>query len=170
MRLTLQNVVVNLAYYAITVGLVPATIRSAEAALGLPTHPAIGLRAMGVVLGGAGLLLQVWCIVLFQRVGRGTPSPLVATRRFVCQGPYRWVRNPLNLGELLVFLALAAWFGSIGLLAYAGLAGLAFHAFIVLWEEPRHATLFGEAYTHYRRSVHRWLPRPPPAGGAGLGR
>ncbi len=161
--LTLWNILINAIYYAITAVLGPAAVLFIEAAAGHARHESSGLRAMGIVLGTAGIVLQAWCIVLFQRVGRGTPSPALPTVHFVDRGPYRWVRNPLNLGEVLVLLALAAWFGSGGLLVYVLVAWSAFHAFIVLREEPRHAKLFGAAYLRYQATVNRWLPRPPAA-------
>jgi protein-S-isoprenylcysteine O-methyltransferase Ste14 len=148
-RLTPCSILINGVYYALTAVLGPALVLWAEAAVGQRRQAPVGLRVSAVVLTAGGVVLQACCIVLFQRLGRGTPSPALPTRRLVAQGPYRWVRNPLNLGELLVFLALAGWFASVGLLIYTCLAWIAFQAFIVLREEPRHVRAFGAAYRGY---------------------
>lgn len=161
MTLTLRNVAVNGLYYAGTVGALPSAALWVEArwwGLGIPTPP---LRSVGVVLGLAGMLLQVWSIVLLQARGGGTPSPVAPPVRLVSAGSYAWVRNPINIGELLVFLGLAAWFASWALVVYSALAWLSFQTFIIAWEEPRHRRLYGSEFVGYCARVSRWLPRSP---------
>ncbi len=158
MGLTLKNILINAAYYALTVGLLPLAVLGVEEALGVPRRAGLGLQISGAILAACGAVLQAWCIVLFQRIGGGTPSPVYPTRRLVDRGPYRRVRNPMNLGELLVFLGLAAWFGSVLLLGYTLAAWAAFHALIVISEEPRHARVFPDAYPAYTAATRRWLP------------
>jgi protein-S-isoprenylcysteine O-methyltransferase Ste14 len=65
----------------------------------------------------------------------------------------------MNMGEVMAFLALAAWFNSLALLTYAFVAWLAFHLFVVFYEEPRLARRFGDRYDAYRRDVGRWVPK-----------
>jgi protein-S-isoprenylcysteine O-methyltransferase Ste14 len=159
MGLTIKNIFVNLFYYAFTLVAVPCVLLLLEARWDSIGRALTGLRIMSIFLGIAGSLLQLWCIILFQRVGKGTPSPAVPTNKLVTQGPYRLVRNPMNIGEVMVMLALAGWFASWMLLVYAVLAWLAFHVFIVTFEETRHLEDFGGDYEEYKRSVNRWLPK-----------
>ena len=65
----------------------------------------------------------------------------------------------MNIGEVILFLALALWFASPLLVAYALLAAIAFHLFIVIWEEPQHLRRFGKEYSAYKTKVNRWMPR-----------
>ena len=160
MSLTAKNVALNLGYYAVTVALLPWALLVMERHLGIVWRPSLALRTLGALVGLIGAALQLWCIVLFQRVGGGTPSPALPPERLVVAGAYRWVRNPMNLGELLVLLALAAWFASSLLVAYAAAAWLAFHTFVAGWEEPRMARRFGDDYARYRQAVGRWIPMP----------
>jgi protein-S-isoprenylcysteine O-methyltransferase Ste14 len=151
-------VLINVVYYAITAALLPALCLTLERMLGIDRFPTPWLRIAGGVLIGIGAALQIWCLGLLQQIGRGTPSPAVPTSRLVTAGPYRFIRNPLNLGEVLVFLGLAAWFGSLWLLSYAILAWLAFQIFIIRVEEPRHRREFGDEYANYVRAVpRRWM-------------
>lgn len=64
----------------------------------------------------------------------------------------------MNLGELMLFCALAGWFASPIPFAYTIAMGLAFHGFIVFWEEPRHLGLYGAKYEQYMKCVNRWVP------------
>jgi protein-S-isoprenylcysteine O-methyltransferase Ste14 len=161
MNLTFKNIAINAGYYALTVLVAPWGLLKVEVAAGVLRPPNGTLRGAALVVGFAGAALQGWCICLFQRLGRGTPSPVLPPVRFVTQGPYRWLRNPMNLGELAVFLALADWYASLALLAYTAFAGLAFHLFILWCEEPRLLQDFGHEYARYAASVNRWLPRAP---------
>ena len=159
MSLTLRNALLNLVYYGLTVVLFPWTLLSLETYFGFVRHHSTVLRIGSVLFGVAGAALQLWSIFVFQSIGRGTPSPALAPERLVTKGPYKRVRNPMNIGELMVFLALGGWFGSPLLLGYTVVAALAFHSFIVVWEEPQLLGRFGKAHIQYRASVNRWLPR-----------
>jgi len=78
--------------------------------------------------------------------------------RLVTVGPYRHVRNPMNIGEIMVVVALAGWFGSASLLIYALLAWCTLHGFIVAWQEPGHLQKWGDEYARYCKTVNRWTP------------
>lgn len=115
--------------------------------------------AAALVLVGAGL--GSWCGALFMGRGRGTPAPFDPPTRFVAVGPYRWVRNPMYVGGLGLLAGAALWLRSPGVLMLAALAGVAAHLFVVGVEEPALLRRFGASYDAYRRSVRRWMPRPP---------
>ncbi len=114
-----------------------------------------------VALIAAGALLYFSCQWFFGAVGRGTPGIWDAPRRVVSVGPYRWVRNPIYIGALLIVSGEAWLFGSVAVLLYVAALAVAFHVLVVGYEEPRLRARFGEAYETYRRSVSRWLPGPP---------
>jgi protein-S-isoprenylcysteine O-methyltransferase Ste14 len=114
-----------------------------------------------VAIIAVGFALYLACLWLFATVGRGTPGPWDAPRRFVAVGPYRWVRNPIYLAALLVVIGEAYLFGSLPLLVYSGAVGIGCHVFVVGYEEPGLHRRFGEQYDQYRLRVPRWIPRPP---------
>jgi protein-S-isoprenylcysteine O-methyltransferase Ste14 len=115
--------------------------------------------ALGLIAPGAALYL--WCLSLFAVVGRGTPGPWDAPRRFVAVGPYRLVRNPIYISALLVVLGEAWLFLSAPLFVYAIVLAVGVHLFVVGYEEPTLRRTFGDTYAHYLRTVPRWIPRPP---------
>jgi protein-S-isoprenylcysteine O-methyltransferase Ste14 len=79
----------------------------------------------------------------------------------VAAGPYRWVRNPIYVAALLVVAGQAWLFGSLAVLAYAIAMAMTFHIFVMGYEERALRRRFGPAYQEYRRTVPRWLARPP---------
>jgi protein-S-isoprenylcysteine O-methyltransferase Ste14 len=118
--------------------------------------------AAGAGLIGAGLGLWYRTTALFAREGEGTLAPWDPTRRLVVGGPYRYVRNPMITGVLLLLLGEAALFGSVWILAWLA----AFLALNAVWfplvEEPGLVRRFGNEYEEYRRHVPRWVPRRRP--------
>lgn len=116
----------------------------------------------GAVLIGAGFALWYRTVILFARVGKGTLAPWDPTRKLVVRGPYRYVRNPMIVGVLLVLAGEAALAGSPWILAWAA----AFIALNAVWfplgEEPGLVRRFGAEYEEYRRAVPRWVPRRTP--------
>jgi len=160
----LPNLSLLLRNLAFTVG-VPGTVSVLVPYLiladgGHPPHP-VGWP--GLALIAAGLALYGWCMWLFATIGRGTPGPWDAPRRLVVTGPYRWVRNPIYVGVLLVILGEAWLFGSWSLVIYAAGAAVFFHLAVLAYEEPTLRANFPADYEDYFRTVHRWIPRPGPA-------
>jgi len=80
----------------------------------------------------------------------------------VVTGLYRYVRNPIYVALVAVILGQAALFGDQRLLAYGVLVWLAFHAFVVGYEEPVLVSTFGTEYEDFRANVPRWIPRLTP--------
>lgn len=118
-------------------------------------------RAVGVTLMLVGAAIVLWCLVSFVVIGRGTPAPFDAPRRLVPAGPYRWVRNPMYLGALAVLAGFGFWHRSLAMVLFVIPVALAFHLFVLLYEEPTLTHRFGNEYEAYKTRVRRWLPAAP---------
>jgi len=116
----------------------------------------IGLASL-IMLAGLFPLLE--SIVRFVRVGRGTLMPNVPTERLVVSGLYRYVRNPMYVGDLVVLLGEALLFRSGRLLLYSAIAWVGFNLFISRYEEPTLRRRHGAEYLRYCEQVSRWWPR-----------
>lgn len=127
------------------------------------------LRYLGLLPVGLGAWIYFLTVRDFGRAG-GTPSPTHPTTEFVSRGLYRWVRNPMYWGILLLLAGEALLLESRAHLGYAA-AMLMFNLFIVLYEEPTLRKRFGASYVEYCRTVGRWIPRRPrastPSSGTG---
>ena len=130
-------------------------------------HPGWGLepplaylpRVFGAGLIVGGLWLMYRTISLFFSIGEGTLAPWDPPTRFVVQGIYRHVRNPMIVGVLTVLLGEAVLFGSVSLFAWFAFWALCNMIYMPLMEEPSLARRFGEPYRTYRANVPRWIPR-----------
>jgi len=77
----------------------------------------------------AGVAVYIWCAWDFATVGAGTPLPLDAPKQLVGRGLYRFVRNPMYVGVLLVIFGKALWFVSLATLWYALAVAVFLHLF-----------------------------------------
>src|SRR6185369_6365872 len=91
----------------------------------------------GAVIAVSGFFIMLMCIFRFAAEGRGTLSPLDPTKKLVISGLYRYSRNPMYVGVMLLLTGEAVFWQSLILAGYAALVFAGFNLFILLHEEPR---------------------------------
>jgi protein-S-isoprenylcysteine O-methyltransferase Ste14 len=132
-----------------------------------PSPTRIVLQVVGLGLLFVGVLLFAASLRRFVSEGRGTLAPWDPPRRLVVRGPYRYVRNPMISGVVMVLFGEALVLLSRPHLQWA-LIFLGLNAvYIPLIEEPFLAERFGSGYKEYCRHVPRLLPRWRPWEGKG---
>jgi protein-S-isoprenylcysteine O-methyltransferase Ste14 len=119
------------------------------------TPPSALLLTAGVAVTVAGELIRLWGVHHIGAISRTRSDrlgPLVAT------GPFALIRNPLYVGNILIWVgfALAArlvWLAPLIVL----LLGAEYHL-IVRWEESLLVSRLGDDYRDYAERVPRWVP------------
>jgi protein-S-isoprenylcysteine O-methyltransferase Ste14 len=117
------------------------------------------LRALGIVLACGGAVIAASCIAVFASRGEGTPAPFDAPRKFVASGPYRYVRNPMYVGAILVLIGAGLAMPSPSIVLLGFVFWVLTHILVLVYEEPVLQEKFGDAYAQYKTEVNRWLPR-----------
>ncbi|HLH79218.1 MAG TPA: methyltransferase [Chthonomonas sp.] len=105
---------------------------------------ALGETIRFVAVGYAGTIT---------RTRHGRLAPLITS------GPYRFVRNPLYVGNLLLFAGLLGLLGRWFWLPILLPLALGYYHLVVLWEEQHLRHVFGSEYDAYTAQVGRWWPR-----------
>ena len=118
------------------------------------------LLGLPLLMAGCWLLLDS-VFVRFAHEGRGTLAPIDPPRFVVRGGAYRVVRNPMYLANIAIVIGSGILFQSWFLFVWAAVLLVAFHLFVIFFEEPTLYRLFGVEYETYRRAVGRWIPRRP---------
>ena len=113
-------------------------------------------RSFGGALLVAGLMIIVTGILAMAH-GRGTLSTNGPSEALVTAGPYRFSRNPLYLGLVLLYSGVACLFAIVWAMPLL-IPLVVFTQMAVIAPEERYLErAFGEAYVSYRARVRRWL-------------
>jgi len=117
-----------------------------------------GRRFFVVLLFCLGGIVAVPAIAAFRSAGTTVdPRRPDEAARLVVRGVYRFSRNPMYLGLLLLLVTWAIYLSN--LLAFAGLPlfVLAMNRLQIRPEEAAMEAQFGDEFRAYRGSVRRWL-------------
>lgn len=105
------------------------------------------------------IALGVRAVSEFVHRGRGTPIPYDPPKQLVTSGPYSYVRNPMQLSMVLIFLIGAAVLWNPWLLASAAIS-FAYGAGLAGWHEGIDLeNRFGQRWINYRAETRNWVPR-----------
>jgi protein-S-isoprenylcysteine O-methyltransferase Ste14 len=124
--------------------------------------PAVGrtwLDPWGALPLALGLPILLLTVREFYVAGRGTLAPWSPPKTLVVRGLYRWSRNPMYVGVLLILIGWAIGFRSWPLAGYAAGVAIAFHLRVLFHEEPFLARAHPESWPAYRARVPRWFGR-----------
>jgi len=113
-------------------------------------------RGCGITACVFGFILMMWAWWYFWK--RGTPArPAGRVSFLVTTGPFRFSRNPMYLGIVVMLLGIGLWLGTWPMLT----APVGFFVFMSLvripYEEQGLRDIFGEVYTSYVQRVRRWI-------------
>ena len=117
---------------------------------------------LGLIFILTGLIIMGFTISSFIRIGKGTLAPWSPTKKLVITGLYRYVRNPMILGVLIVLLGEALSLWSKNILIWAGAFFIINTVYFIIYEEPDLEKKFEGEYREYKKHVSRWLPRLTP--------
>jgi protein-S-isoprenylcysteine O-methyltransferase Ste14 len=82
-------------------------------------------------------------------------------QRLVTYGIFRWVRNPLYVGNFLIWMGFVIISGVPWLVPLAIVVFALEYYFIVAYEEGVLESIFGGEYLDYKRTTPRWIPSSP---------
>jgi protein-S-isoprenylcysteine O-methyltransferase Ste14 len=120
-----------------------------------PDAPGASLWIVGALIVAIGEAIRLWAVHHIGAISRTRSDRLGP---LVSSGPFALIRNPLYVGNILLWTGFAVsaqlvWLAPIIVV----LLTLEYHA-IVRWEEGLLAQRIGEPYSQYAAKVPRWLP------------
>jgi protein-S-isoprenylcysteine O-methyltransferase Ste14 len=113
-------------------------------------------RTPGWVLIVIGAGLMVSAVVTFRRAGT-TPNPTKPAAALALGGPYRFTRNPMYVGWVLVYLGGVLVVNAAWPLLFLPVVIAVVHRTFIAKEERYLEQKFGAAYRQYKARVRRWL-------------
>jgi protein-S-isoprenylcysteine O-methyltransferase Ste14 len=82
-------------------------------------------------------------------------------QRLVTYGIFGWMRNPLYVGNFLIWIGFVIISGVWWFLPVAVILFAIEYSLIVSYEEGVLESIFGREYLEYKKTTPRWFPRPP---------
>jgi len=82
-------------------------------------------------------------------------------QRLVTYGIFAWMRNPLYVGNFLIWMGFTVISGVLWFIPIAIVLFAVEYTLIVRYEEGVLESIFGAEYLAYKRETPRWIPRPP---------
>jgi len=113
------------------------------------------LGAVLIVLGEAIRLAGV------AAAGTVTRRRSRTVQRLVTYGIFAWMRNPLYVGNFLIWMGFIVISGVLWFIPVAIVLFAIEYTFIVRYEEGVLESIFGAEYLRYKNTTSRWFPRPP---------
>lgn len=125
-----------------------------------------GTQTAATWAAGAALLVLGEAVRLAGVAAAGTTTRrrTRTVQRLVTYGAFAWTRNPLYVGNFLVWMGVVVATGVLWFLPLAIAIFAVEYALIVRFEEGVLESHFGDEYLAYKRRTPRWVARPPAAG------
>lgn len=114
------------------------------------------IAVLGIFLSEA---LRIWSVGY---AGSATRTRGDSVPQLVHAGPYRHVRNPLYVANIVMYTAAGLAFGFSGLSVLIFLVSAVEYIFIVAFEEETLLRTFGAPYEQFCEKVPRWIPSLTP--------
>jgi len=124
-----------------------------------PSPPAEGPRwVVAVVVALSGAAMMGWAFAVLRK-HHTTVVPWAHVHELVTHGPFRWVRNPIYVGDVLVYLGACLWLRTWWpALALPGVL-TALRRWVIQPEEQYLRSRFPQEYEAYAAQVPALVPR-----------
>ena len=122
----------------------------------LPLDGQVAGVPLGWLLVGVGLALFGWTLSTLHR-HRTTVNPYRGASELCTDGPFRFSRNPIYLGDWFILTGVSLLLNTLWPLLFAPLIWLMLRYGVIRHEEAHLEARFGDAYRDYKARVRRWL-------------
>lgn len=122
----------------------------------LPLRLGLVNAYFGWAMVGVGLFLFAWTLWTFW-THHTTVNPYRAASCLVVDGPFRYSRNPIYLGDWFIYAGVTLMLETLWPLAFAPLVWLIIRYGVIRHEERHLQARFGEEYGSFRERVRRWI-------------
>src|SRR5256885_5618923 len=136
--------------------------------IGVPPLVPGHMTATGWIVGAVAIIAGEWIrLAGVAAAGTVTRRRSRTVQRLVTYGIFSWVRNPLYVGNFLIWMGFTIISGVLWFLPLAIVIFAIEYSLIVRYEEGVLESIFGAEYLAYKQTTPRWLPRPPRMAASG---
>jgi len=124
----------------------------------VPATMSVRTTSVGLVLMVLGEWWRMWGVATAGTVTRRRSREV---EKLVEHGPFGWSRNPLYVGNFVIWIGVITISGVLWFVPIAVALFAIEYYYIVRYEEGVLESIFGAEYLAYKSRVPRWFPRPP---------
>src|SRR6476646_10540525 len=136
--------------------------------IGVPLLVPARMSPAGWIVGAICIVTGEWIrLAGVAAAGTVTRRRSRTVQRLVTYGIFAWVRNPLYVGNFLIWIGFTVISGVLWFLPVAALLFAVEYTLIVRYEEGVLESIFGDEYLAYKTRTPRWFPSPPATREAG---
>ena len=110
----------------------------------------------GIFVGLCGLALAASGVISFKKAGTSI-KPFESSTILVTDGLYRYTRNPMYLGMVILLIGIASYLGNLTPYMVIPVFFLVIQECFIKHEEPFLENIFGRQYVDYKNNVRRWI-------------
>ena len=134
---TIANIFKTLIFIVLVGGttmvLIPIYLLSSSSS---QTNVEIGfLKYFGFLPFLLGIIIIFWCVRDFIYKGKGTPAPYDPPKQLVVNGLFRFMRNPIITGGIMVLVGESILMESVAIACWALIFFIGDHIYFIFWEE-----------------------------------
>lgn len=115
-----------------------------------------GWRLLGIVPVAVGMAVTAVADGRFKAV-RTAVNPFGEPTTLVTAGPFRYSRNPMYVGMLMIMVGIAMLLGSLTPFLVPPVFAWVLSVRFIGMEEAKMERIFGDEYREYGRRVRRWI-------------
>ena len=110
---------------------------------------------MAIIVGG---IVAMWTIVIQITLASGTPFPMLPTKKLLIVGPFKYCRNPMTLGTIILYAGIAIMIGSFSALLAVAIFAAMLIVYLKSIEEKELQMRFGSEYIEYKKKTPFIIP------------
>ena len=130
--------------------------------LGIPLFVPGHMSTAEWIIGAIAIIAGEWVrLAGVAAAGTVTRRRSRTVQRLVTYGIFGWVRNPLYVGNFLIWMGFVVISGVLWFLPVAVIIFAVEYSLIVRYEEGVLESIFGAEYLAYKNTTPRWIPHPP---------
>lgn len=111
---------------------------------------------LGAGLVGAALAIDFWVFAIFKRANTNI-RPDRPAHALVTDGPFKWSRNPIYVGNVMILLGVGLMVNSWWFVPMAILFAVLVTRLAIVREEAHLQAQFGDAWADYAAQTRRWI-------------
>ena len=152
---TIISYLLVIAFRAVGLENVIKFFRPVEINIPYPLNIIIGAGI--VILGFIAIIWANYILLVKKKISLENREPFHIPEALATGGIYKYSRNPIYLGSILLIFGTGIVFLSLTAIIFSIIIWMVFNFWFIKWEEEKLSVEFGEEYMNFKQQTRRWF-------------